>query len=460
MSGQWSRRNLIKASGAMLATLAINPVPLVAAAARKINWRNWGGNQSSQPQQMLAPQSEDAVVEMIRSNSDGIRPVGSGHSWSALVPTDQNIMTLDRLSGLISHDPDTLQAEVWAGTKLFAFGPMLEEAGQAVVNMSDINYQTMAGAIATSTHGTGRNLGSMSSYVTGVRLVTPGGEIIDCSADRDADLFNASRTSLGALGVVTRLRFQNRAKHRLHQQEWLADIDEVLEDIEPLVRDNQQFELFPIPHSRRTIVVVTNEAAADARDTIEDDPDSVNDLREAFELTRKLPVGENFVYNNALDFAFGDTRHRIGPSYKVLAHPRTVRFMEMEYTVPAEQGVACLREVLATIKQHAPNVGFPLEYRYVKGDDTMIGMSSERDGCAISVHQFADDPNWRDYLALVEPVFHKYQGRPHWGKWHSLQDKELASLYPQWQQFKRIRRELDPSGRMLNPHLRKLFGEQ
>ncbi len=317
----------------------------------------------------------------------------------------------------------------------------------------------MAGAISTSTHGTGAELGSMSSYVIGLQLVTPHGEVLDCSADSNVDVFQAACTGLGSLGVITRLRFQNREKHRLHQQEWLADIDEVLEDIEPLVRDNQQFELFPIPNSNRTIVVTTNEAETDSPDNIEDDPGALNDLREAFAMTRKLPVGENFVYNNVLDYAFGDTKHRIGPSYKVLAHPRTVRFMEMEYTVPAEQGVACLREVLSTIKAHAPKVSFPLEYRYIKADDTMIGMFSERDGCAISVHQFVDEPKWREYLSLVEPVFHKYQGRPHWGKWHSLKEPELAALYPQWEQFKKVRRELDPKGRMLNAHLREIFGE-
>lgn len=459
----WTRRKLLGAGGVASAALMLNPVLGAAAekpaGKRQIKWRNWGGNQSSLPSHIAGPRSEDEVVDLLRASRGPIRPVGSGHSWSGLVPSNDTIVTLDRLNGLIIHDAATRQAEVWAGTKLFAYGPLMEDIDQAIINMSDIDYQTMAGAISTSTHGTGANLGSMSSYVIGLQLVTPNGELIDCSADNNADLFHAAQTGLGALGIITRMRFQNREKHRLHQQEWLADIDEVLEGIEPLVRDNQQFELFPIPNSNRTIVVVTNEAAADASDNIEDDPDSLNDLREVFDFTRKLPIGENFVYNNSLDFAFGDTKHRIGPSYKVLAHPRTIPFIEMEYTVPAEQGVACLREILATIKEHAPEVSFPLEYRYIKGDDTMIGMFSERDGCAISIHQFADDPKWSDYLGLIERVFHKYQGRPHWGKWHSLGEKELAALYPQWGQFKKIRRELDPSGRMLNAHLRGIFGE-
>jgi FAD-linked oxidoreductase len=429
------------------------------ASGNTINWQNWGGNLSSQPKDILAPRSEDEVIQLMRESRGGIRPFGSGHSWSGLLPTTERMMTLDLLNGLISHDPETRQAEVWGGTKLFVLGPLLDGIDQALINMSDVNYQTLAGAIATSTHGTGAELGSMSSYVVGLRLVTPGGDVIDCSADRDGDLFNAARTSLGSLGVVTRLRIQNRERHRLHQREWLVDTEELLEDMEPLIRDNQQFELFPVPNSDRTIVVVTNEAHPDAEDFIEDEPYAVNTLRDAFNLTRKLPVGRDWAYNTALDLDMGSGINRIGNSHEVLVHPRVVRFMEMEYTVPAEMGADCLREILATIRQHAPHVCFPLEHRYIKGDDTLIGMFSERDGCAISIHQFVDEGDWEGYFRLIEPIFHKYQGRPHWGKWHSLGDRGLARVYPRWEEFKRIRRELDPTGRMLNTHLREVFGE-
>lgn len=459
MNSSWTRRKLLQAGAALAGAMSLGSLKSYAAQARKFDWRNWGGNLYSEPRLITAPESEQAVADLLRSSGGEVRPIGSGHSWTGLVPTDGTMITLDGLMGLISHDPDTLQCEVWAGTKLFLFGPMLEEVGQAVMNMSDINYQSLGGAVATSTHGTGNDLGAMSSYVTGLRLLTPAGEVIDCDADNNPHLLRAGITSLGSLGVITRLRFQNQEKHRLHQREWLAKTDEVLEDIERLNRENQQFELFPIPNSDRTIVVVTNPAAAGAEDMLEEDPYAILQLREAFDATRYIPGIRDFVYNSALDFAYGDPKDRIGASYDVLAHPRNVPFAEMEYTVPAEHGVDCLRDVLARIREKAPDVGFPLEYRYVKADDSLLGMFSERDGCSISVHQFMDDPGWRDYLAIVEPVFHKYQGRPHWGKWHSLRAEQLTALYPHWSEFHGLRRELDPQGRMLNPYLRELFGE-
>jgi FAD-linked oxidoreductase len=457
MNMNWTRRKLLGAAAALPALWSLKPLQALAEAA-KITWRNWGGNLEAEPARVLAPANEQELIDILAASEGPVRPIGSGHSWSGLVPTEGTMITLDGLMGVIEHDPETLQAEVWAGTKLFLLGPMLEQVGQSLPNMSDINYQSLAGAVATSTHGTGVNYGSMSAYVTGARLITAAGEVTDCDAQRRPDLLRAIKNSLGCLGVVSRLRLQNVAAHRLHQQEWLTETDAVMGQIQTLARDNQQFELFPLPNSNRTIVVVTNPAAADAQELIEDEPYAILELKQAFELTQKVPGIGEFLYNQALDFAYGGAKHRIGASHQVLAHPRNVAFIEMEYTVPAELGEACLVEVLDTISKHAPQICFPLEYRYVKADDSLIGMCSERAGCSISVHQFADQADWQDYLAVVEKVFHKYQGRPHWGKWHSLEAAQLEPLYPHWQQFLEIRRELDPTGRMLNPYLRRLLG--
>ncbi len=454
----WTRRRLLKATGLLASAATLLPGRL-GATDSNFQWRNWGGNLHSQPQNILAPRSEDQLVEIIKSTKGEMRPIGSGHSWSALVPTQGSMISLDAMHGVVSHDARSLQAEVWGGTKLFALGPALESVEQSLLNMSDINYQSIAGAIATSTHGTGMTIGSMSSFVRGLSLVTASGELLDCDAENNAEVFRAAQVSLGVLGINTRIRLQNQPAHRLHQREWLAETEDVLDDIDSYLHNNQQFELFPLPHTSKSIVVITNPADAGSADTIADHPEAVNDLRQAFELTRVLPFGGEFVYRNLLELAYGEGSDRIGASYNVLAHPRLVPFIEMEYTVPAELGVECLREILSVIRKKAPDVGFPLEYRYVKADQSMLSMFSERDGCSISMHQFADLPNWQEYFETLEPVFKKYEGRPHWGKWNGLKEADFAALYPQWNDFKRVRRELDPKGMFLNPYLRSLFNE-
>ena len=79
-------------------------------------------------------------------------------------------------------------------------------------------------------------------------------------------------------------------------------------------------------------------------------------------------------------------------------------------------------------------------------------------GCSISVHQYGD-LDYKAVFAEIEPIFWKYGGRPHWGKIHTLGAKQLVQLYPRhWQDFQDVRRELDPQGKLMNAHLRTLFG--
>src|SRR5262249_52327246 len=159
-----------------------------------------------------------------------VRAVGSGHSFSALVPTDGTLVSLSNMSGLISADKDKLQSEIWAGTRVADMGELLKANGLAMPNIADINYQTIAGPTALSTHGRGPPFGSYPPQVAGLRLVTAAGEVLDLDEQHQPELFNAARTSLGALGIVTRVRLQNRKAFRLLQKQWVQKTDELLED--------------------------------------------------------------------------------------------------------------------------------------------------------------------------------------------------------------------------------------
>ena len=144
-------------------------------------------------------------------------------------------------------------------------------------------------------------------------------------------------------------------------------------------------------------------------------------------------------------------------SHKILSNVRNSRFNEMEYSVPAEVGAECLREILKTIYDEAIDVQFVLEYRYVGADDDWLSMSyGDHPHATISIHRTAS-ADYRPYFNRIEPIFWKYGGRPHWGKVHNLTHVELTKLYPRFKDFMELRRELDPQGRMLNPHLRALF---
>ncbi|MEN8719945.1 MAG: D-arabinono-1,4-lactone oxidase [Oceanococcaceae bacterium] len=462
MNTDISRRALLSALGSASMATALGGWSGLAQAhckTKRFVWRNWSGAQECIPAARPSPASEEALAELLRQAVAPIRPVGSGHSFSPLVPTSGSLLSIGQLAGLMNFDAETMQAEFGAGTILSQVGDPLKERGLALSNMPDIAYQTLGGMLATSTHGTGLNHGSMATQVVGLRLVTPKGDIRDCSPTQNPALFRAAQVSLGALGVVSRYRFQCREAFRVKEQNWIARTEDLLDDLEKLTRTHEFFEFIPLLHTDYSLVIAIDETQDPVYHSGKSGEDEGNFFMNLIEKTHKygsdFPAARRAFMNLLARQA--DFEHTVDDSYKLLSNVRNIRFNEMEYQVPIEAGPACLREILDLIKRKNLLSWFPLEYRVVKGDDITLSMFQGRDSASISIHQHYT-MDYHHYFAEIEPIFWKYEGRPHWGKLHNLNARQLAPLYPHWQEFLDIRAELDPRGKMLNGHLRTVFG--
>lgn len=445
-----SRRNLL-ARGVLAGLFSVGSNAL---ASPSLPWRNWSGALMANPAGRFAPGSEDELAQWLGSTTGPVRPVGAGHSFSPLVPTDGHLVVVDKIAGLKSHNAKSLRATFGAGTRLSDVGPALELVGQGPLILPDIDRQTIAGAIATGTHGTGIDLHSLSGNVTDLGLVTARGETLELNAQHRPQLFNAACVSLGALGIVTEVTLQNRAAYRLHARNWAQRTEEVLEGFDDSATAHRHFEMFPLTHSDYALVLSIDETQA-AIDNPPPAPEEEAAFANAMAAWMQLPPGQRRPHINGMAEMIEPT-DAIDVSYRILSNVRNNRFNEMEYAVPREAGAACVREVLQTISDQEIDVVFPLEYRYVKGDDIWLSMDEGGDRAAISVHRTAG-ADYRPLFDAVEPIFWKYGGRPHWGKVHSLGYAELKALYPKFDEFCRIRAELDPGGRLLNAHLRKVF---
>ncbi|MDP6375309.1 MAG: D-arabinono-1,4-lactone oxidase [Pseudomonadales bacterium] len=448
-----NRRNWV--SGTLLAGF-FGAVWPGSARSASLPWRNWSGGVACDPAGRFAPSTEGELVDFLAATSGRLRPVGSGHSFTPLVPTDGYIVVIDRLAGLLDYSETDLTATFGAGVRLGEMGPALQPIGQAFFNLPDIDRQTLAGATATGTHGTGIQFPCLSGYVTGLRLVTPSAEVLDVDAAHNADLFHAARVSVGALGVITRMTMQNRAPYRLVQKTWMAKTEELLDQFDTLAAKHRHFELFPYVHSDYSSALATDETDAPI-DNPPVDPEGDAGFIQLIRELSQVPPRERVPFVNSVAEQT-PASERVDVAHRILANVRTVRFNEMEYSVPIDAGAACLREILHTIIEREIDVVFPLEYRYVRRDNTWLGMSSgEEDHAAISIHRAAWE-DYRPYFDVIEPIFCKYGGRPHWGKIHTLGAEQLTKLYPRFEEFRALRAQLDPEGRMLNDHLRKLFG--
>ena len=461
-----SRRHALKAAGAGIIAGAAGSsgcsnAPEKALGPQPIDgimpWSNWSGNQVSYPAERARPRNIEALVSLLKETDGKIRAVGAGHSFSALVPTDETLLSMARFRGISHINQDTKEVTVGAGTRLAALGDDLWDNDLGMINMPDVNTQTLAGAIATSTHGTGQEFGSLSHFVTALTLVTANGEILKCSATENKDVFDAARCNIGSLGIITDITIQVRDTYYLKERSEMFPMDEAFERMEKLGLEKRRFEAYGLPHANHILLIEFEEVSkeeADAKQGEVVSGDAYETFRTLADVIEIMPFLRGAVMNIAPRTV--GVEERYGPWNKIFGNVRDMRFNEMEYTVPAEDGLACFREVLETIKEKDIDIIFPIEYRYVGEDDIWLSQFYQRPGAAISVHNFHDKP-YLPYFAEMEAIFDRYQGRPHWGKIHTKTAQDFAELYPQWDAFKAVRQRLDPTRRFINEHLDKIF---
>lgn len=430
-------------------------------------WSNWSGWVKAWPKAMLEPATEEELAVAIRDAEAPVRVAGSGHSFTPLVESAGTIVTLRHLSGVVDHDTATSTARIKAGTTLRDLGPMLFDRGLGLINQGDIDRQALAGAIGTGTHGTGADLGSLSAAVAGFRLVTADGEIIVANKTENPDVFDAGRVSFGSLGIMSEITMTARPTYALEETGGRMAVAEVLDQVEALRDAHRHFEFWWFPYSDQAIVKFLSETDKEARprrrrsDGEETRDDKI--FRIANETSRHAPFlrGPLQKYMTSASGRYSTSLSepgRVRWSHDAFPSDRNVRFNEMEYAIPAESGPDCIRELAAHMKKCGVNFLFPLEYRYVAADDIWLSPFYQRDSVTISVHQYHRMP-YAELFAGAEAIFSRYEGRPHWGKLHTLKAAELSKLYPRWEDFQNVRRRLDPRGKFLNAYLKGIFGE-
>lgn len=425
-------------------------------------WKNWSRTVMNKPEAYYFPktlQDMKQLVDHCRTTGKKMRVVGAGHSFTPLVATSEALVSLEHFTGIDSIDHKQNRVTVWAGTTLKDLGEWLYEQGYAMENLGDINVQSIAGAISTGTHGTGITFGSISTQVTSITLLTSTGELLHISQEENKAYFNATRVSLGMLGVIVKVQLQVIPRHQLTSETYKITFPEVLEQLDPLRQQNQHFEFFWFPYTNTVQAKQINRAKSETVNSKQGN--SFNQivvenglLWVLSQLCRMQPKWSKAVSNlSALGIP---NATETGDSHHLYATPRLVRFYEMEYSVPANQMRSVLTDIQHVLEKHRFRVHFPIECRYVKGDDIWLSPAYQRDSAYIAVHMFKG-MEFQPYFSAVEEIFEHYRGRAHWGKMHTMTTEKLEHAYPKFHDFLRVREELDPYRMFTNDYLRHLF---
>jgi L-gulono-1,4-lactone dehydrogenase len=429
-------------------------------------WTNWAGTESATPARVTAPPDTAAVVREVlaaRERGGAVKMVGSGHSFTGIAVAPDAHLRPDALTGVLAVDRDAMTVTVAAGTRLRELNARLAGLGLSLHNMGDIDAQTIAGATATGTHGSGGVVASLSAQVAGLELVTGTGEVLRAGPDENPDVFAAARVGLGALGVLTAITVRVEPLFALEAHERPMSWDEALSSYDELVERHHHVDMYWFPHTDRMMTKTDDRLA---------------DLDEASPLPRWRARLDDELLSNTLFGALTGAANRAPAAiprlnrfsavalserrYSDVAHrvfttPRRVRFKEMEYAVPRDVGLDVLRDVRRRIEASDWRISFPVEIRTAPADDITLSTASGRDSLYLAFHVHAGADH-RAYFAGIEPLLVAAGGRPHWGKMHTRSAAELATAYPRWDEFARLRDRLDPDRVFTNDHLRRVLG--
>jgi FAD/FMN-containing dehydrogenase len=406
-------------------------------------WWNWFGEQYFVPRYVAKPRTEDDVQEVVRAARRlglPIRASGAGHSNPAVVPTPGIHVDFDDFRDVIAVDEDRLHVVVRPGIRVGDLSRFLRTRGMSLNNQGDIDTQSIAGAIMTATHGAGITLPCFSAQMIAARIVIADGSILDLSAEKDGEVFKAFRTSLGMFGLIVSITLQAVPSYNIRKTSWNADTEDCLSSLHDLLRDNRTFWFFWLPRK----------ASADLFEL----PNAVPSRA-----TRDNDICHMRAYNAvpvAIPAPALDAGEQFDHSSVIYPNIYTPNFREAEYAVPFarfEETFDALRQLFRT---KYPEAIFPIECRPVKADDSYLSAYSDRDGYALSVSGPLEESTWR-MLQDVDAIFDRYDGRPHWGKHHFMSRARMEKLFPHYDAFRTLRREIDPDGIFLNDHLRALF---
>lgn len=417
-------------------------------------WQNWSGSVVATPATIATPRDERELAGLVAAH-DRIRVTGAGHSFMPLCETGGLLLRLEDMEGELEIASDGKSARAPAGWSLARLTEALWEHGYSLPNQGDVNPQSIAGAISTGTHGTGAVLGSLSTMARGFRLMLADGSIVECSCETEPELFEAQRVSLGLLGIALEIRFDIVPAYHLVEHIRAVPMAEVAEHWDDLAAAHRHVEFWAFPYSDDVILKTLDPC------DLCPPPAHASDMDEkAFALycktVRRLPKLTASLQRQLMKHIKPSERR--GPASRIFPSERGVRFEEMEHQLPRESGLAALRAVIDWIRSKKLPVAFPFEYRLVAGDDIWLSPFHAGDCASISMHQYAPMA-WKALFGEAETIFRDHGGRPHWAKRHTLTREDVDRLYPKAADFRRIRHDVDPNGKFLNPHLAPLFGE-
>jgi xylitol oxidase len=446
-----TKRAFLEILSGLAAWPALAPLTAWASGSRL---KNWAENLEYGTDRLHAARSLDDVREFVRSQAR-LKVLGTRHCFNTIADSRDGFLSIGELGDVIALDAAARTVTVHAGLRYGALCPLLEQKGEALHNLASLPHISIAGAIATGTHGSGEKNGNLSSAVVGLELVTAAGDTVRLSAKADGDAFRGAVVGLGALGVVTQATLEIQPTYAVRQ--W------VYEDL-PLPATADHFDaIFASGYSVSLFTDWQGQKLREVwiKDKVGAGPGfgAPSELFGARRATKNLhPIAELSADNCTEQLGVPGPWYDRLPHFRMGFTPSAGRELQSEYFVPRVHAVEAILALERLRDQITPHLMIS-EIRAIAADRLWLSPCYERDSIALHFTWKPDGPAVSRLLPVIERELGPFAPRPHWGKLFTLEPKALRSRYRRLPEFVELARKHDPQGKFQNDFLqRNVFG--
>jgi len=425
-------------------------------------WTSWNQNIKHHYKKLATVYTEEQLREII-SESDNVRFFGNKQSSADICAGTATLIDLNSYNKILGYNDQKMEITVQTGITLKELIEAVEQKGWCIPCLPDINTVTLGGALATGTHGTSGKL--LAQYVVSCRLIPSDGTVMEIN--EGDELMDAIRVAIGVLGVISTATIRCVPEYTLHLKEKPEKDNVWLPKIKKELKHYDFLRILWLPHTGMGYVIRGQKI--DKNTAIQEylGPKYLKHRRTAskilYKYSHKLPWTTYLANNILYQSFFRSKKEHKGSLYQATVTKSRGSTLELaEWTIALDKFPKAFEELKREINSWKNNafIHIPMDIRFVYQDQSWLSYAYGQDtvtmGC---VSRNAATADTYEAFRTIERIFLKYGGRPHWGKRFEAKDPIMTTLYPKWEAFKKLRKQLDPTNKFLNPYLSKLFNE-
>ncbi|WP_113926262.1 FAD-binding protein [Cognataquiflexum aquatile] len=446
------KRTFLKNSSLLVGGVLIQPIlscspqkPTETMTSETL--KNWAENFEFSTTNVHYPKTVEEVQALVKK-CEKLRVLGSRHSFNRIADSNDNLISFQNLNKIISLDTEKNQVTVEGGIKYGELCAYLHQNGYALHNLASLPHISVAGTIATATHGSGVDNGNLSTGVVAIEFVNAKGELVQLSKEKDPDFFGAV-VGLGGFGPVTKVTLDLLPTFEVAQVVYMdMPMTALKENFQEIMASGYSVSFF-LDWKSDNVNEVWIKRKVVPGETL-DFPEEFYGAKQA--KVHMHPVQEMSAESCSEQLAIPGPWYERLPHFKMEFQPSAGKELQSEYFVPMANGY----EALMAVKEMADQISshlFISEIRSIKADELWMSTCYQRDSIAVHTTWKQEIPEVMALLPKMEAKLEPFSPRPHWAKLFTISSQKLQERYPKMEEFKSLLAKHDPEGKFRNGFL-------